>query len=329
MLFRGEFVELPRRKGLGKLESAADGRCAVTVFHSILRIETISLAPEDIRRAYLSPQTRVYVRHGDGFRVGRVTNYFIHDNGLVDYEVRFPNSKQSDLSEVDLFVRPWDAPEDPAEILAGGGAESQFLHDRRQSAIRPLLALRSAAQGLTSLISAGVDFVPHQLAAVRRVLTDPIQRYLLADEVGLGKTIEAGLIIRQHLIDNPEIDILVSVPPHLCEQWRTELANKLRLDQFGECFECITHADLASVSRAPDILVVDEAHHLVGLTAGPLAGQPRGSPNLLAIRRCCCFYRRRRVRRKGQVSGASEPARSCHPPPPGSRRVPPQIGAAP
>ena len=204
MLFRGAFVELPGRKGLGKLESAADGRCAVTVFHSILRIETIGLAPDDIRRAYLSPQTRVYVRHGDRFRVGRVTNYLIHDNGLVDYEVRFPNGKQSDFGEVDLFVRPWDAPEDPAEILAAGGAESQFLHDRRQSAIRPLLALRSAAQGLTSLISAGVDFVPHQIAAVRRVLTDPVQRYLLADEVGLGKTIEAGLIVRQHLIDNPD-----------------------------------------------------------------------------------------------------------------------------
>ena len=272
MLFRGAFVELPGHKGLGKLESAQEGRCAVTVFHSILHIETISLASDEISRAYLSPQTRVYVHHHDTFRVGRVTHYFIHESGLVDYEVRFPNGIQSDFSEVDLFVRPWDAPEDPAEILAAGGAESQFLHDRRHSAIRPLLALRSAAQGLTSFISAGVDFVPHQIAAVRRVLTDPVQRYLLADEVGLGKTIEAGLIIRQHLIDNPETDILVSVPPHLCEQWRSELANKLRLDQFGECFQCSSHADLASVSRAPDILVVDEAHHLVGLTAGPLVG---------------------------------------------------------
>jgi ATP-dependent helicase HepA len=194
----------------------------------------------------------------------------VHENGLVDYEIRFPNGKQSDFSEVDLFVRPWDAPEDPAEILAAGGAESQFLHDRRQSAIRPLLALRSAAQGLTSLISAGVDFVPHQIVAVRRVLTDPIQRYLLADEVGLGKTIEAGLIIRQHLIDNPNTDVLISVPGHLCKQWRSELVRKLRLDEFDEAFECCAHADLARVSRLPDVLVVDEAHHLVGLESGPL-----------------------------------------------------------
>jgi len=272
VLFRGMFVELPGRKGIGKLEAAADGHCTVTVFHSILRAETIDLALTDIGRAYLSPQTRVYVREDDRFRVGRVTNYLVHENGIVDYEIRFPNGKQYEVSEVDLFVRPWDAPEDPAEILAAGGAESQFLHDRRQSAIGPLLALRSAAQGLTSLISAGVDFVPHQIAAVRRVLTDPVQRYLLADEVGLGKTIEAGLIIRQHLIDNPDTEVLISAPPHLCEQWRRELVDKLRLDQFGEAFECCSHADLARVSRSPAVLVVDEAHHLVGLESGPLLG---------------------------------------------------------
>src|SRR5690606_944793 len=106
---------------------------------------------------------------------------------------RFPNGSTADISELDLYVRPWDAPEDPAEVLACGGAESQYLHDRRRAAIEPLRDLRSACQGLTALASAGVDLVPHQVAAVRRVLTDPVQRYLLADEVGLGKTIEAGL----------------------------------------------------------------------------------------------------------------------------------------
>lgn len=265
------FVELPGRKGLGKLDSVVDRRCAITVFHSILRIETINLGLDEISRGYLSRQTRVYVRHQNRFRVGRVTDYLKHENGLLDYEVRFPNGNRRDVTELDLFVRPWDAPEDPAEVLAAGGAESQYLHDRRQAAMGPLLALRSAAQGLTSLISAGVDFVPHQIAAVRRVLTDPVQRYLLADEVGLGKTIEAGLIIRQHVIDNPDTQVLIAAPPHIQVQWRAELEDKLHLNQFGEVFECCSHADLVRVSRLPDILVVDEAHHLVGVKEGPLA----------------------------------------------------------
>ena len=203
--------------------------------------------------------------------MGRVTNYLIRNNGLVEYEVRFPNGRQADFRETRLFVRAWNAPEDPAEVLAAGGAESQYLHDRRNAANGALLSLRSAAQGLTSIPSAGVDFVPHQVAAVRRVLTDPIQRYLLADEVELGKTIEAGLIVRQHLIDDPDTSVLIVVPSHLREQWRAELSGKLRLNQFGEAFECVSHADLERVTRVPDILVVDEAHHLVGTAAGPLA----------------------------------------------------------
>ena len=264
------FVELPGRMGVGKLESVADGHFAISIFHSIRRTEIVKLKIDEIQRGYLSPQTRVYVQGSERVEVGRVTDYLRQENGLIDYEVHFPNGKQRDYNELDLFVRPWTSSEDPAETLAAGGAESQFLHDRRQRAVELLLGLRSASQGLTSLISAGIDFVPHQISAVRRVLSDPIQRYLLADEVGLGKTIEAGLIIRQHLIDHPESQVLIATPPQLCDQWRSELVKKLRLDQFGEAFECCTHRDLARVSRAPDVLVVDEAHHLVGLESGSL-----------------------------------------------------------
>lgn len=263
-------VELPGQKGIGKLQSAADGRCVISIFHSIQRSEDIECEVSAVARAYLSPQTRAYVLDEKRMRVGRISDYLQQEDGLVTYEVRFPNGKQKDFSEVELFVRPWNAPEDPAEMLAAGGAESQYLHDRRQAALTPLRTLTSAAQGLTALLSAGIDFVPHQVAAVRRVLSDPIQRYLLADEVGLGKTIEAGLIIRQHLIDNPETEVLVATPAALREQWRRELSEKLRLDQFGEPFECCSHAEIARVTRTPDVLVVDEAHHLVGLEDGPL-----------------------------------------------------------
>lgn len=270
MLFTGMLVSLPEGRGVGKLEGVDGDTCSVTVFRSIIRSEVVQLKVAAISRAYLSPQTRVYVRDDERFRVGRVADFLIGENGLVDYEVRFPNGVREDLSELLLHLRPWSAPEDPAEILASGGAETQYLHDRRQAAVLPLLKLRGAAQGMTALISASIELAPHQVAAVRRVLTDPVQRYLLADEVGLGKTIEAGLIVRQHLIDNPETRVLVAVPPHLCVQWREELGTKLRLDQFNTV-EVVSHADLANVQVAADILVIDEAHHLVGINSGPLA----------------------------------------------------------
>lgn len=271
MLKRGIFLELPEGRGIGKLEGVNGDNCDVSVFYSIARSERASYQIKSLARAYLSPQTRVYVLDEDRYRVGRVSDFLIDDNGIVTYEVRFPNGNVKDYSEVYLFLRPWNAPDDPAEVLAMGGAESQFLHDARLPARRTLIELKSAAQGMTALLSAGVELVPHQVAAVRRILSDPVQRYLLADEVGLGKTIEAGLVIRQRLIDDPNCGVLVAVPRHLVTQWQTELDGKMRLSQFDGCFEVCTHEDLTRVSHIPDLLVVDEAHHLVGAIQGALA----------------------------------------------------------
>lgn len=269
-LVPGVLVKLPGDRGVGKVVSTDGENYTLSVFYSIVRSTNIQLPSAQVRRAYLSPQTRVYVRLADRYRIGRIVNYMLQDGGVVEYEVRFPNGKQADVSERDLYVRPWAAPEDPANVLAAGGAESQYLFDRREAATSALLQLRSASQGLTALVSAGVELVPHQIAAVRRILADPVQRYLLADEVGLGKTIEAGLVIRQHLIDNPRTRVLVAAPNHLLAQWDSELNSKLRLDQFDDAFKICTHGDLANIEAAPDLLVVDEVHHLVGIDAGPL-----------------------------------------------------------
>ena len=55
------------------------------------------------------------------------------------------------------------------------------------------------APGAASFLSSAVEIYPHQVDAALTVLSDPVQRYLLADEVGLGKTVEAGYVIRQTL----------------------------------------------------------------------------------------------------------------------------------
>lgn len=270
-LKRGMLLALPGGRGVGKLESLNGDVCDVSVFYSIIRSETFSYPIKSIAKAYLSPQTRVYALDGDRYRVGRISDFLTGDHGLITYEVRFPNGKIRDFSETDLYLRPWNAPDDPAEVLAGGGAESQFLHDARLHARRTLIDLRGAARGMTALLSADVELVQHQVAAVRRILSDPVQRYLLADEVGLGKTIEAGLVIRQRLIDDPQTEVLIAVPRHLVSQWQSELNGKMRLSQFAGRFEVCAHDDLTRVRRTPDLLVVDEVHHLVGTNRGTLA----------------------------------------------------------
>ena len=80
--------------------------------------------------------------------------------------------------------------------------------------------------------------------------------------MGLGKTIEAGVLIRQHLIDHPwDHDVAIVVPPHLVEQWRQELATKFFVTE-TEQVHLISESDLPGrkLPESLSLLVVDEAY---------------------------------------------------------------------
>ena len=125
-----------------------------------------------------------------------------------------------------------------------------------------MLAQRAACEGMGGILSAGVELHEHQVAAARRVLLDPVRRYLLADEVGLGKTVEAGMVLRQLLIDDTG-DALVLVPTPLVSQWRDELLSKFRVDQFPGRVRVAAHDELQDIRVGPRlIVVVDEAHRI-------------------------------------------------------------------
>jgi len=83
--------------------------------------------------------------------------------------------------------------------------------------------------------------LPHQLHALNRAMSSPRIRYLLADEVGLGKTIEAGLILRELKLRGMAKRILVVAPKGLVRQWQAEM----RL-HFGETFHFVEPAQLAA-----------------------------------------------------------------------------------
>ena len=79
----------------------------------------------------------------------------------------------------------------------------------------------ASADRLLSLDSLrGVERFPHQVTACLRVLRDFGGRGILADEVGLGKTIEAGIVAKEYLLRGAVRTVLVLVPASLCEQWR-------------------------------------------------------------------------------------------------------------
>jgi ATP-dependent helicase HepA len=198
------------------------------------------------------------------------------------------------VPEPELYVR-WDKPiGDPVDVLAAHGHESPFFHLRRQPFVATVTEQRAGSHGLHGVMSSVIDLYDHQIEVARRVLEDPKQRYLLADEVGLGKTIEAGMVIRQYLLDNPEGHVVVITPPLLRRQWVSELRDKFLIDDFNRAvISVLAHDDPESWLRGArdglgryswhskaGLLVVDEAHHLAALAS--IGGEDQNRYSVLA-----------------------------------------------
>ena len=121
--------------------------------------------------------------------------------------------------------------------------------DSVQPTVERILHTAAAAKLLDALeenlllapIQSSVAPLPHQLYALNRAMSRDRIRYLLADEVGLGKTIEAGLILRELKLRGMAKRILVVAPKGLVRQWQAEM----RL-HFGEHFQFIEPAELSA-----------------------------------------------------------------------------------
>jgi ATP-dependent helicase HepA len=254
------------QSGPAKIISKSESCATVSWFSSPHTDPFVKDFPHNqLKPIILDRQTRVYWldRSADIWRVGRIL-----DADDVSAHVRFANHDDRILSVGELEVR-WNKPiEDPSQFLAEKINESPQFANARTSFTRSLIDQRGACLGMSGLISSNIDLEQHQYEVVKRVLQDPVQRYLLADEVGLGKTIEAGVLIRQFVLDNPDDhQILVIVPPALVVQWRRELRKRFLLgDMLDESIQVVAMnagpEQLVDALNGIGMVVIDEAHHL-------------------------------------------------------------------
>jgi len=154
--------------------------------------------------------------------------------------------------------------------------------------LRERLAHLGLAQGFDELLClpglTGIETFWHQTETVRKVLKQFRGRVLLADEVGLGKTIEAGMVLKEYLLRGMAERVLVLVPASLVGQWREELEGKFDIpcvtthdallredpDRFWASPRIVASLALARrrehaerlLAQSFDIVIVDEAHHL-------------------------------------------------------------------
>jgi ATP-dependent helicase HepA len=258
-------VIVDSKYGIGKVVDIIDNYADVRFFQNITKQFIERFRINELKLAYLSPQTRVYIKGDDGtWKIGRVRSYDFANKPIMDYSIRFPNKKDYWYTSDDLEVRCLLPLEDPTEVLSTSGGESQFLYDSRVKVLEWLINLRVASRGLTSVTSASIDLVVHQINIARKILSDPIQRYLLSDEVGMGKTIEAGIVAKQCLLDSTSHNVWIIVPQHLISKWKREMSSRFSLEYYFERIKIITPEKIIHQEGIPELIIIDEAHHIIG-----------------------------------------------------------------
>ncbi|WP_328779874.1 protein DpdE [Streptomyces canus] len=261
----GHLVAFRGAPGIGRVGAVTGGSLRVDFFESTAEpeIESQTVPVVACERVRLKPETRVFRRNPSTgeWLAGRV-----RDHAGGQYYIRFPNTDfDMPLPESELRVR-WNRPvRDPLQVLVSGGNESGHLYNARIPMLHNLVTQRAASASTPALLAAATEIYPHQVRAALTVLSDPVQRYLLADEVGLGKTIEAAYVALQTLIDNPQARVTFLVPESLRRQWVGELRTKFFTDDFPRRVKVISHDSpgLWEQHLGSDLVVVDEAHQLV------------------------------------------------------------------
>ena len=192
---------------------------------------------------------------------------------------KVPENAISDVTSVSL----------PQERLMAGQAEPSEVFDLRLRALQAQAKFRQS--DVRGFLGGRLQLIPHQFYILQEVASRQVPRVLLADEVGLGKTIEACLILQRLLAVGKVKRALVLVPESLVHQWFVELLRRFNLwfsifdeercnasDASDPAQNPFLSAQLAlcsvtflagnearrdqAVAAGWDIVVVDEAHHL-------------------------------------------------------------------
>lgn len=230
------------------------------------------------------------VKNGKG-RAGVVTGEEEGGRGLRRYTVRYEDGEEDELPESELRSLP--PRPDMLSLLKEGRAGDARAFLLRKRALQ--LDDERRCDALGGLLASRVMVKPHQVGVVQRVLAARRPRFVLADEVGLGKTIEAGMIFSALRLAGLASRVLVVTPSHLTVQWLAELFHKfnqlftlmdserhetsvkdrpevspwVHFDKVVTSLELLSRSDshLAEAAHPDarwDLVIMDEAHHLKG-----------------------------------------------------------------
>lgn len=273
-------------QGLGTV-TAVENRFVSIMFTATGDIRTYAIDNAPLTRVLFNSGDKIPSHEGWQLEVKTATD----NDGIMTYQgIRVDTGEETSLKEVmiDHFIK-FNKPHD--RLLNGQVDRLDWFALRKNCLQHQFQQQQSHLSGLTG---GRVSLIPHQLYIADEVGSRFAPRVLLADEVGLGKTIEAGLIIHQQLVTGRAQRVLIIVPESLMHQWLVEMLRRfnLRFSIFDEtrCQEIANSGDegeqinpfsaeqlvlvnLDFITDNPewyeeliaeqwDLMVVDEAHHL-------------------------------------------------------------------
>lgn len=162
---------------------------------------------------------------------------------------------------------------DPAEQLKKYEFQNPCWFLGHSVVSKSMNVLDNSIYGFKELAGSKIYLLAHQVNSIMRCLQEEPCRYMLADEVGMGKTIEAISVFKIYMQDRSNKKALVVVPETLKEQWKTELFLKFNIEQGDDknhnsvivkTSDEITSEDLRT---AWDFVIVDEVHRYLGTGA--------------------------------------------------------------
>ena len=156
----------------------------------------------------------------------------------------------------------------PAEQLRSYEFQNPAWYFGRSIVSKTVKVLDNSVFGFKELAGCKIFLKEHQLKTIMRCLQEKNCRVMLADEVGMGKTIEAASVLKVYLLHNSNKKILIAVPRPLVAQWRTELLIKFEIipgQNINDNYvQLIAEEDIENhINTRWDFVIADEAHKLL------------------------------------------------------------------
>ncbi|OYV19527.1 MAG: ATP-dependent helicase HepA [Methylococcaceae bacterium NSP1-1] len=199
----------------------------------------------------------------------------IEKDGLITYVGKNTSGQEVQLEEIELnhhiqFNKPQD------RLFTGQIDPSSWFLLRYETWLRLQQHQQSPVKGL---LGGRTSLIPHQLYIAHESANRSAPRIMLADEVGLGKTIEAGLILHHRLINGLTHRVLIIVPESLLHQWLVEMLRRfnLRFSVFDEarCLEELNDDGLDKDESAKDVNNPFLTEQLILCSQGFFSNYPR------------------------------------------------------